>query len=356
MKTKLLTALAIAALAGCQPSRPPAHEEELSAGETMVASAADPCKGRVPGAFGKALCADPALAPLLGQVRQELLDAADLISTDGAEELARGQEQWFEATRVSCGVTAGARAVEPKQQACIADALNARLKAASEAVRTLGGYTFQTIEVTRAQKPEGPQALDARTAEPPILVELRYPRIDGDTPQIRKFNELMEQKPQFTAADRTAEQTSYEVAYAGPDLVSVKFSSFNMTIGAAHPDSSEKAVTVVMATGEPLTPSDVFAAPEAEWSAAIVDVAHKELKKQFREAGFDPAQLTRDQVADTATKPHNWLVEEDALVLLFPPYSIGPYALGALEVRVPWKNLGPLLNPIAPAPIKRTEG
>jgi hypothetical protein len=349
--------LAVVALAGCQPGKPPAGEEQLSASEAVVATAVDPCKGGVSGAFGKALCADPALAPLVGQVREELLEAADQISTAGAQELARGQAQWFEATRVSCGVAPGAKPLKAEQQSCVADALSSRVKAASEAVRSLGGYTFQTVEVTRAQKPEGPQALVAKaSAEPPILVELRYPRIDGDTPQIRKFNELMQQKPQFTAADRTTEQIFYEVGYAGPDLVSIKFSSFNMTLGAAHPDSNEKAVTVVMATGEPLAPQDVFAAPEAKWTAAIVDFALKDLKKQFREAGFAPGQVNREQVADTATKPHNWLVKEDALVLLFPPYSIGPYALGALEVHVPWKTLEPLLNPAAPAPIKRTEG
>ena len=48
------------------------------------------------------------------------------------------------------------------------------------------------------------------------------------------------------------------------------------------------------------------------------------------------------------------LITERGLVILFPPYSFGPYALGGAEVTIPWRDLAPYLNPAAVAPIRPT--
>jgi len=58
-------------------------------------------------------------------------------------------------------------------------------------------------------------------------------------------------------------------------------------------------------------------------------------------------------VQESATKPHLWLINEQGLTLLFPPYSFGaPYVMGGTEVSIPWADLRPYLNPAAPAPIR----
>jgi len=41
----------------------------------------------------------------------------------------------------------------------------------------------------------------------------------------------------------------------------------------------------------------------------------------------------------------NWYVEGTTLVLLFPPYQVGPYSLGVVSVPIPLSELGTNLNP-----------
>jgi hypothetical protein len=73
-----------------------------------------------------------------------------------------------------------------------------------------------------------------------------------------------------------------------------------------------------------------------------------ELTRRFR-----PITPQRADVRDAVTKPHLWLVKEEGLVLLFPPYSFGgPDTLGGAEITIPWADLARYLNPGAPAPIR----
>jgi hypothetical protein len=65
-------------------------------------------------------------------------------------------------------------------------------------------------------------------------------------------------------------------------------------------------------------------------------------------------ELSQDDIRDTITKPHNWRITERALVLVFPPNSVGPATLGVMQVEAPWKDLKPLLKPDAPAPIRQS--
>ena len=121
------------------------------------------------------------------------------------------------------------------------------------------------------------------------------------------------------------------------------------TLGAAHPNGSSQAVTVLMTEGRAITENDVFRA-DSDWQDFLTQRAVREIVRQYREDGFSPPE--RD-VRETATKAHLWLVTERGLTLLFPPYSFGaPYVMGGAEVTIPWTDLRPYLNPAAPAPIR----
>lgn len=350
-----LSFLAVAACGGDRKADDAAKEAAKTPQEAAIAlveTAADPCTG-VAGAYGQALCGDPDLTPLVGQIKETLVEAASVVTPAGAQALAQGQTQWVESTRVTCGIGAGGVPLTPDQEQCLKMALQSRAQTADAAVRQEGGFTFQTVEINRAV------ALPADVADEwqdlgvfAVTKEIRYPRIEGDTPQIRRFNELMQQRPLYGAQDQTSEVVDYKISYAGPELVSVRFQTMENALGAAHPSDSEKVVTVVMATGEPLKETDVFAAPPARWRAELLRRARADLLKQLRERGGAP-ELPAAELADTAVKTKNWAITEDALVLVFPSESIGPRVLGSFEVKIPWKDLAPLLNPQAPAPIRR---
>lgn len=322
--------------------------------QAIVEAAADPCTG-ANSSLGQALCGDPDLQPLVGQIKTGLVEAAAAISPEGAQQMAQGQTQWIESTRLSCGIPDTKVPLSAEQEQCVKDALTLRARNAAKVVTQAGGYTFQTVEINRAQALTAEVAADLGPDSGVFAVtkEIRFPRIEGDSPQIRRFNELMTQRPERSVEDQTSEAVDYKIAYAGPELVSVRFTTMEYAPGAAHPSNGEKVVTVVMKTGEPLKESDVFAAPQERWQAELVRIARRSLMKQIRARGGSP-QLPEAELVDTASKTKNWVITEDALIVVFPPESIGPHALGAFDVAIPWKDLAPLLNPQAPAPIRRT--
>jgi hypothetical protein len=351
-------ALAGLALTACGPAEK--KEAAVKAPTTpseIVEAAADPCT-TVSGAYGKWLCGDPELAPLMTQVKANLVEAAGALSAPSAQQLGTGQKEWVEAVRVECGIGTGDVPLTAEQEECVRGQLTSRIKEAQEAVLREGGFTFQTIEVNRAAPIAAQIAADNGLGDdaPPVTQEIKYPRIEGDSPQIKRFNELMIQRAKYGLADATSETVSYAISFAGPELVSVRFDMYEYSAGAAHPSNSSKAVSVVMKTGELLTAADVFSAPEARWKATIATRALRDITKQLR-AVSPELRADRGEVADTATKTQNWLITEKDLVILFPPYSFGaPHAAGGLEVKIPWTELAPMLNAQAPAPIRRTQG
>jgi uncharacterized protein YecT (DUF1311 family) len=340
---------AVLALSGCGDHG--AGKTEASSAE-RIAAALDTCaEGR--GAFARHLCANHELAALDGEVRHTLVAQAAEVSDAGAQLLVRNQTRWLEAQRISCGIVDPDAAPTAEQQTCLQSELRARAREAGTAVQQLGGYTFQRMELVDATPVTAAlaQATGMGDAAPHAIIrDIRFPRIDGQqTPEIQRFNDLVAQDPQFRLEDATNEVVDYHIAFAGPELVSVRFDLSSDTLGAAHPSSTSRAVTVVMSDGHALTAEDVFR-PDSGWERFLTQRAVAEISRQYREDGFTPPE--RD-VQESATKPHLWLITEGGLTILFPPYSFGaPYVMGGTEVSIPWRDLRPYLKPGAPAPIR----
>jgi uncharacterized protein len=303
--------------------------------------------------FAQRLCDDQTLSALDSSVREALVAESADISEAGAELLVQNQVRWREAQRVACGIVDTAAAPTPEQQACLAEEFRARLAEAESAVESIGGYTFQRMELVDAMPVSAEIASSSGLddeAPPAVVRDIRFPRIDGpQTPEIQRFNELVAQSPQFRLEDATSEVVNYVIAYAGPELISVRFNIATDTLGAAHGSNTSRSVNVLMAEGRPLAVSDVFRAGSG-WEDFLTQRAVQDIARQFREDNFTPPE--RD-VRESVTKPHLWLVTERGLTILFPPYSFGgPYVLGGAEVSVPWADLRPYVNPAAPTPIR----
>jgi hypothetical protein len=362
----LAASLCMAALVACAPAAPPADQGpamvqkavDLADPKAIIEAAADPCLG-AKGLFLQSLCGHPELKDLTAQIKTALVAEGDGIDLPGAQEMSKGQTGWLAATRTYCAVDDGAGVLTPEQVGCIKAQLNLRVKEAAEIIETRGGFTFQRVEVNEATKAAVTGAAGGGPMDDlPVTKEVDYPRINAATPQAEAFNLLMRttvaalRPPAGVDAGQTSEAVAYEIAFAGPDLVSVMFTANQTTPGAMHPETTTRVVNVVMATGKELTPADVFAAPEARWQALLVTRATQGLRRQLRE--LRGVELSQSDIRDTITKPHNWRITERALVLVFPPNSVGPSTLGVVRVEVPWKDLKALLKPDAPAPIRQS--
>lgn len=337
------------ALAACGDNANGAKTEQSSA--ERVAAALDIC-AEADTVFAQRVCSNRPLAAIDSQIREMLVAESAEISDAGAQLLIDNQAQWREATRIACGLLQANAEPTEQQQACLEGQFRSRLQQARDAVQELGGYTFQRIERVEAA-PLSAAALTAAglTAEEPraAVRDIRYPRIDRpQTPQVQRFNQLMVQEPSASLGEGDSEIVDYEIVYAGPELISVRFDSSRMNAGGAHPNNSVKAVTVLMEEGRPIAAGDVFRA-DSGWADFLTERAVAEIARQFTDYDFTPPE--RD-VRESVTEPHLWLVTERGLVILFPPYSFGgPHALGGTEVTIPWAELRPYLNPAAPAPI-----
>lgn len=342
--------LAALVLAACGDRAEGGKTDESSA--ERIAAALDVCaEGR--GAFAQNVCQNQTLAQLDNQARETLVAESAAVSDAGAALLVQNQNRWRDAARISCGIIDPEGAPTAEQQACLESEFRARAQDAQATVEEIGGYTFQRMELVDAT-PVTAEIASATglgdSAPAAVQRDIRFPRIDGpQTPQIQRFNELVAQSPQFRLEDATNEVVDYRIAFAGPELISVRFDMSNDTLGAAHGNNTSKAVTVLMTEGRALTEADVFRA-DTRWQDFLTQRAVAEITRQYREDGFVPPE--RD-VRESATKPHLWLITEQGLTLLFPPYSFGaPHVMGGTEVAIPWADLRPYLNPAAPAPIR----
>ncbi|MBU6374229.1 MAG: DUF3298 domain-containing protein [Alphaproteobacteria bacterium] len=308
----------------------------------------DPCADKA--GLAQKVCQDPALAAAAGEIKAKLAEAAGAVSAEGDKLIVDGQKAWLETQAASCGVAANA----PDAAQCLKTALAQRLEDAKTAVEQKGGFTFQRVEINAAQPVTAEVAAASglgENAPPAVTRELSYPRIDGvASAAAQKFNAIMAKmgQPRFKLEDATTETSEYKITFASPKLVSVQFLTSDYSLGAAHPNNGMTAVTVLMDEGREITAEDIFK-PGSGWELYLTRRSMRGLTKTFAEFGAGPPELT--DVRDTATKAHNWTVTDDGLVVLFPPYSVGPFALGGQEVKIPWKDLQPYVNPNAPPPI-----
>jgi hypothetical protein len=341
-------ACALVALSACGDRERDSKTSQSSA--ERVSAALDPCAEGGDG-FARHVCENRALAAIDSQVRDALVAESANVSDAGAQLLVQNQNRWREAARIMCGMVDPAAAPTADQETCLQNRFRARLEQAETAVQQVGGYTFQRMELVDAAPVTAAIAAAAGGVEASAIERnIRFPRIDGpQTPAIRRFNELVAQQPEFRLQDGTSEIVDYTIAYAGPEVVSVRFVKSIEGLGAANVTNTTNAVTVLMNDGRLLAAEDVFRAGSG-WEDFITNRAVQAISREFPDyTNFPP----RRDVYETATKPHLWLVTERGLTILFPPLSFGgSHADGGTEVTIPWTDLRPYLNPAAPAPIR----
>ncbi|MBI1187240.1 MAG: hypothetical protein GC206_07915 [Alphaproteobacteria bacterium] len=349
MARALVLAAVALALSACNRDDAKANGQDVT---VDIAAALDPCAADA-GPGGRALCGNEKLAALDARIRAAMVAEAGEISEAGRRTIVENHQRWLRAQRIACGVIDPDATPTPDQAGCLEAALTERVGQTERAVESAGGYTFQRMEMIQAQSVSAETAAASGMGEgapTSVTRDIRFPRIDdADTPQAARFNDIVSRIPESRFEPGEEVQVDYEIAFAGPELISVRFDSYSYAIGAAHPNNSTRAVTVVMTTGQPLEVGDVFRAGSG-WENFLTQRAVTALTQRFRAENFTPPEA---DVRDSVTKPHLWLVKAEGLTLLFPPYSFGgPHVLGGADVTIPWADLARFLNPEAPAPIR----
>jgi uncharacterized protein YecT (DUF1311 family) len=243
---------------------------------------------------------------------------------------------------------------EAAPTACIEALYQARIGALE---RLLPEGCPAAVLMSRTQSEPGANGCEERSADWPELVSTALPGAAAFNAFFRRgWDEkcVASKEPPdpdaFTGAFPPGVPGSVEVSYAirwaTPRFITVVFRDFQMTAGAAHPSTTYHATTFDLERGRPVALED-FLVPDPE---ARVRLAGKVLQLLDRDRLFDETDVAT--VARVIEQSGVWILDARGATIRFPRYSVGPYAAGDLEVRVPWKELRPWLLPEGVMPPK----
>lgn len=151
--------------------------------------------------------------------------------------------------------------------------------------------------------------------------------------------------PEFADRKYTLE-ADYDM-YEDARTVTYAYHMYADTLGA-HPNAYYRTFTFDKKSGDALHLEDLFIAG-TEYLSALSTESRKILVAHIAEAsGVSEDQIDREML-DAGTTPfgdnfQNFYFENDVLVIIFPPYQVGPWALGTQEARIPKATLKSILK------------
>jgi len=136
--------------------------------------------------------------------------------------------------------------------------------------------------------------------------------------------------------------------YEGPKTVSYVYSLYHDTLGA-HPNTYYRTFTFDKASGEGIHLDDLFA-PGAPYLERLSERTRADLPNiMARMAEITPAEVDSDYI-NSGTMPisdsfGNFAVDGSNLLMIFPPYQVGPYVYGTIIDPIPLSSLNSILAP-----------
>lgn len=162
-------------------------------------------------------------------------------------------------------------------------------------------------------------------------------RIEAITPEEAEFLRL-------TDGRKYTLDATYEM-YFSKQTQSYVFTLFQDTFGA-HPITFYKTFTFDASTGNEMVLADFFV-PGSDFLGALSRASRERLPEIIAER---QQSATNVEYLENGTTPveenfQTFFVDGNVLVLIFPPYQVGPYVLGTLVLPIPFEQLGDIVRP-----------
>ena len=135
---------------------------------------------------------------------------------------------------------------------------------------------------------------------------------------------------------------SYNVMRADSQVISLR-SYNNDYAGGVHGDYAYYGTTFDTVTGEELKIQDIVTDMPSFRQQAIKDI-DKYLQENYSDGLFEDYQDTVEQIWE-GEDGFNWYLNESGIMVTFNPYVVGPYAMGAVTVPLPYSSYASFLNP-----------
>jgi hypothetical protein len=306
---------------GTSPSQP-AHG-------TASRSPFDACLPDKP-ALSPRICSDGTIRSLNILMTQALGTVADILSPEGRVAMIHDHRTWLEAESVACDVIGSP---SRDQISCISGAFRDKLRFIKSMIWQNGRYTIQRRQLVAARR------LELGQSTVYVMDRVDYPRMDNGAAAGDAFN-IAADKLAVRGDDQNQEFRTYVIAFAGPDLISMRFDSSTWPMGTNDPTFSTTALNVLMPEGRDLRADDVFIAGSA-WRSKLKQLVATILCTRHQKC----APMTA-RYAEALTAPDNWIIEQDGLTV------IADAICQKCVARVPWEALSVVLKPNAPSPMQ----
>lgn len=135
---------------------------------------------------------------------------------------------------------------------------------------------------------------------------------------------------------------SYNVMRADSQVISLRSYNNDYT-GGIHGDYAYHGTTFDTMTGEELKIQDIVADMPSFRQQATKDI-DKYLQENYGDGSFEDYQDTVEQIWESEDG-FNWYLNESGIMVIFNPYVVGPYAMGAVTVPLPYSLYASYLNP-----------
>ena len=147
----------------------------------------------------------------------------------------------------------------------------------------------------------------------------------------------------FDQGRKYALELDFEVS-EGPKTISYVYTIYEDTLGA-HPNGYYRTFTFDKATGAELMLGDILT---GNYLARLSELSRAKLPAIIAEKSGAEANIEYIESGTTATPENfqNFAIQADTLVLIFPPYQVGPYALGTQFVEIPLSEIADMVQPV----------
>lgn len=141
----------------------------------------------------------------------------------------------------------------------------------------------------------------------------------------------------------------YTMVRLDPKITSIKFEATTYGFGAAHPNHNTYTLNFSTNLRKTLNISDVFK-PDSDFLKKLSELSSasiiSKLKKNLPSVDYIPPMVS---MVNEGTKPildnfKNFNIDNSNLILIFDPYQTAPYSSGTQVVKIPFKDLGDILN------------
>jgi hypothetical protein len=167
--------------------------------------------------------------------------------------------------------------------------------------------------------------------------QLVYELVSGHVEQFREWlddGQLPEFGPWYAYID-------YMVLHAEGGVISIRF-IVDTYFGGAHPNNQSSVLNYDLVSGKAINLADLFE-PGADYLGALSAYCRRDLEDRDL-LEFEDGVLPRPE------NYRSWNISPEGLVINFDAYQVGPYAMGAQRVVVPYSALESILradDPIA---------